>query len=197
MPASTESNLTGATVVPLWINGEEKAGASSFEVISPQLGTACWLAATASKHEVIEAIVAAQGAFPSWSKTKPSKRVEILLRAADIMEHNIDEYAGFMATEMGADIGVAKLFVTPLSIRMLRDIASRISSICGTVPVCQEDGTSCIVYKEPYGVTLGIVPWYSGSYFQQARKLTFTGTLHMSLVFALQRPPSPQATPPS
>ncbi|KAF2816481.1 aldehyde dehydrogenase family protein [Mytilinidion resinicola] len=159
MTVYQEPNGTDAIVVPLWINGEQKTSSSSFKVISPGLGTACWRAATASKGDVIEAIDAAQGAFPSWSKTKPSMRVKILLRAADIMEHNIDEYAGFMATEMGADIGVAKFFVTPLSICMLRDIASRISSICGTVPVCQDEGTSCIVYKEPYGVTLGIVPW--------------------------------------
>lgn len=48
----------------------------------------------------------------------------------------------------------------PLSIRMLRDIAGRITFICGSVPVVEEDGQSAVVYKEPIGVVLGIVPWY-------------------------------------
>jgi hypothetical protein len=61
---------------------------------------------------------------------------------------------------MGADIGTSQFFVVPLSIRMLRDISRRITSICGSVPIVAEEGQSAIVYKEPIGVILGIVPWY-------------------------------------
>lgn len=86
-------------------------------------------------------------------------RTQILLQAADLLEQGVEEYASFMTTEMGSDQGVAQYFVLPLAIAMMRDIAGRISGICGSVPVCQEEGTSCMVYKEPYGVVLGIVPW--------------------------------------
>lgn len=65
-----------------------------------------------------------------------------------------------MRTEMGADEGVSAGFVVPLAIRMLRDIAGRITSICGTVPVVEGEGQSAIVFKEAMGVILGIVPWY-------------------------------------
>ena len=47
----------------------------------------------------------------------------------------------------------------PLTAEMIRDCAGRISSVTkGFVPRT-EDGVGAIVYKEPYGVVLGIAPW--------------------------------------
>lgn len=65
-----------------------------------------------------------------------------------------------MRTEMGADEGASAGFVVPLAIRMLRDVAGRIGSICGSVPVVEAQGQSAIVFKEAMGVIVGIVPWY-------------------------------------
>lgn len=64
-----------------------------------------------------------------------------------------------MRTEMGADVGASQGFVVPLAIRMLREVAGRITSICGSVPVVEAEGQSAIVFKEAMGVILGIVPW--------------------------------------
>jgi acyl-CoA reductase-like NAD-dependent aldehyde dehydrogenase len=86
-------------------------------------------------------------------------RRDILLKAADILESRLEENAEFMRVEMGADVASSSGFVVPLSIKMLRDAASRISSICGHVPVVEAEGQSAIVYREPMGVILGIVPW--------------------------------------
>ncbi len=147
-------------VVPLWINGKEELASSAFSVISPHTNQKCWGAATATHKDAIRAVEAAETAFPSWSRTRPTTRQDILFKAADLLEARAEEYAGFMSSEMGADTGVARYFVLALSIKMLKDIASRIPTICGSVPTCQEEGTSAIIYKEPYGVVLGIVPWY-------------------------------------
>lgn len=147
-------------VVPLWINGQEETTSSSFEVINPTSSQPCWNATSATKEDALCAVASAETAFASWSETKPVARRDILLKAATLLEERTQEYANFMQTEMGAEMGVAAFFVMPLAIQMLKDIAGRITSICGSVPVCQEKGTSAIVFKEPYGVTLGIVPWY-------------------------------------
>jgi acyl-CoA reductase-like NAD-dependent aldehyde dehydrogenase len=85
--------------------------------------------------------------------------MELLLKTATLLEKNSAQYAGFMATEMGVEVPVAQFFMLPLAVSVLRDIAGRTVSLCGTVPHCQQDGQSAIVFKEPYGVTLGIVPW--------------------------------------
>jgi acyl-CoA reductase-like NAD-dependent aldehyde dehydrogenase len=151
--------------VPLFINGQEITHSSTFDVISPGTGSACWRAVSATSDDAIKAVETAQAAFPTWSKTKPSTRMAILLKAADILEQQAEEYANYMMTEMGADRGVAQFFVVPLAIAMCRDIAGRISSVCGSSPVVAKEGQSAIVWKEPYGVCLGIVAWYPISFF--------------------------------
>jgi acyl-CoA reductase-like NAD-dependent aldehyde dehydrogenase len=153
-----ESNASGI-VVPLWIDGKEVFTESTFDVISPNTNKSCWKSASATKDDALRAVETAQAAFPSWSKTKPDVRRDILLKAADLLEARTGENGGYLMTEIGTDTGSAMHFVIPLAINMCRDIASRISSVVGSVPVCEDPGTSAIIFKEPYGVTLGIVTW--------------------------------------
>lgn len=155
--------LTGGAgkpyTVPLWLNGKEETRTSTFDIISPSTNSPCWTASIASLEDANIAITSAAAAFKTWRLTKPATRQAILLKAADILEANGAEYAGYMSTEMGAEIPVAQFFVLPLAIEMLRDIAGRISSVVGSVPVASAEGQSAMVWKEPYGVVLGIVPW--------------------------------------
>ncbi|CEL08401.1 Putative Function: VDH is an enzyme for the synthesis of coniferyl alcohol [Aspergillus calidoustus] len=150
---------TPPSVIPLIINGKDELTSSTFDVISPYTNELCWSAASASPQDAIRAVEAAEAAFPAWSQTKPATRRDILLKAADILDNRLEKNAEFMRTEMGADVGASQFFVVPLAIRMLREVASRITAICGSVPVVEEEGQSAIVYKEPMGVILGIVPW--------------------------------------
>jgi acyl-CoA reductase-like NAD-dependent aldehyde dehydrogenase len=157
---NASSTNAASMVVPLWINGEEVTGTSTYQVISPSSNDVCWEAASASVEDALRAVTAAQNAFATWSITKPAHRAEILHKAARIMEQNLEDYAGYMATEMGAQVQVAQFFVLPLAIQMLKDIAGRTTALCGTIPVCQQEGQSGMVWKVPYGVILGIVPWW-------------------------------------
>lgn len=158
--ASDGSSLPTPSVIPLIINGKEEHTASTFDVVSPYTNKPCWAAASASPQDAIRAVEAAEAAFPSWSQTKPAVRRDILLKAADILESRLEQCAEYMRTEMGADVGASQFFIVPLGIRMLREVASRITSICGSVPVVEEEGQSAMVFKEPMGVILGLVPWY-------------------------------------
>jgi acyl-CoA reductase-like NAD-dependent aldehyde dehydrogenase len=158
MAPSSDTNGTSLTI-PLWIDGKEETTSSSFDVINPASNEPCWSAASATADDALRAVESASKAFVSWSKSKPAQRMSVLLKTAEILESNSAEYASYMATEMGAEVSVAQFFVLPLAVGMLRDIAGRIVSICGSVPQCQQDGQSGMVFKEPYGVTLGIVPW--------------------------------------
>lgn len=159
-PSSQNRTRMASVTVPLIINGEERNAASTFDVVSPYTNRTCWTVASATSQDAITAVESAEAAFPKWSQTKPTVRRDILLKAADILESRLEEYAEYMRTEMGADVGASQFFVVPLAISMLRDIAGRITSICGSVPVVETEGQSGIVYKEPMGVILGIVPWY-------------------------------------
>ena len=149
-----------SVVVASWIDGKEHLTSSTFPVIDPSTGEICWEASSADEQDVLRATEAAQAAFPAWAATKPLARQAMLFKAATLMEERADELVGYMRTEMGADYGTARYVVLTLAIAMMRDIASRTSSICGTIPVPQREGQSAMVWKEPYGVVLGIVPWY-------------------------------------
>ena len=154
-----DTSQSNPLVVPFWINGKETFTTSTFDVVSPATGESCWQSASSCEHTTLQAIEAAQRAFPAWSKTKPTVRRAILLEAADLLEARADENAGYMQTEVGANVPGSRHFVVPQSVRMLRDIAGRISTICGTVPVSEDEGTSAMVWKEPYGVILSICAW--------------------------------------
>lgn len=145
--------------IPLLINGESVTTPKTFPVISPYTNAAIWESSSASTDDAIRAVEAADAAFPSWSATKPTVRRDILMKTADLLEARLETNASYMRQEMGADVGASAGFVVPLAIRMLRDIAGRITSICGSVPVVEAEGQSAIVYKEAMGVILGIVPW--------------------------------------
>ncbi|OQD88777.1 hypothetical protein PENANT_c003G10787 [Penicillium antarcticum] len=145
--------------IPLLINNTSEPPTKTFEVISPYTNEPCWTAAAATPDDAIRAVEAANTAFPTWSQTKPTVRRDILLKTADILESRLEICAEYMRTEMGADVGASQMFIVPLAIRMLREVASRITSICGCVPVVETEGQSAIVYKEAMGVILGIVPW--------------------------------------
>ena len=157
--AGFEGGDSSPTSVPLIINGQEEFTPSTFDVISPYSNRVCWTASSATPKDALRAVEAAESAFPAWSRTKPADRRDILLKAADILEERLEQNAEYMRIEMGANVGASQFFVVPLAIRMLRDIAARITSICGSVPVVEQEGQSAIVYKEPMGVILGIVPW--------------------------------------
>ena len=62
-------------------------------------------------------------------------------------------------TEIGAGESFAQDLNILLSAGILRDIAGRIVTICGSTPVCEKEGQSMIVHKEPFGVVLALSAW--------------------------------------
>ena len=153
------SNDAFGHVVPLLIDGKEVTTETTFDVVSPVSGKVIWKASSVSKQDAIKAVEAAQAAFPAWSKTKPSVRRDILLKASDILKKRFDECAEYMNIETGSTNAMSAQFNVPSSIEQLRDVAGRIISTTGYVPVCSEEGRSAVIYKEPYGVVFGIAPW--------------------------------------
>ena len=153
------SNASSQHVVPLLINGKEVTNETTFDVVSPGSGKVIWKGSSVSKEQAIEAVEAAQAAFPAWSKTKPSFRRDILLKASDILKSRGEEVCKYMEIETGATETQSKYVNLLSSIEQLRDVAGRIVTVTGNILVPAEEGKSALMYKEPYGVILGIVPW--------------------------------------
>ena len=153
------ANGSSLYTVPIQINGKEVETEFTFDVVNPATGEVLWASFSASKTNAINAIEAAQTAFPAWSKSKPSKRRDILLKAADIMESRAHELGRYMVDETGAVEGFATFFNVPNAVEMLRDVAGRIVTATTYMPIVAQEGKSALVFKEPYGVVLGIAPW--------------------------------------
>ncbi|KAF2848515.1 salicylaldehyde dehydrogenase [Plenodomus tracheiphilus IPT5] len=154
-PIAPEPSYT----VPLLINGQEITTKTTFEITSPSSHTPLWNSSSASLDDVASAVSAAKSAFPSWSKQKPSAKRSIFLKAADILESRTTELAAYMNLETGSTDGFSGGFNVPKAAEMLRDVAGRLATIQGHIPTCEDEGTSALIIKEPYGVVLGIAPW--------------------------------------
>lgn len=137
---------------------------------SPKTQENVWHAAGASKEQALEAVESSQRAFKSWKKTKPPAIRSIFLKAADIMEERLEELASYQGDETGAPDAISKDFNIPCTIEMLRDIAGRVATISGSIPVTSSGGA--LVFKEPYGVILGIAPW-NGPYILGVRACAY------------------------
>lgn len=156
------SDAKGAAL-PLWINGKEVTTSVTFPVNSPNTSQIIYQSSSASVADAISAVEAAEAAFPSWSKSKPIFRRNILLRAADLLEQRTEEAANVLVEETGIPQGVAAGFMVPTAVEGLRDTAGRIAGVMGCIPVAQGEDTGAVVWKEPFGVNFGIAPWWVDS----------------------------------
>ena len=176
--SNSQSNGTNAAtyVVPLQINGEEIRTSTTYKVVNPTTNELAWESCSATKAHAIKAAESAQAAFPAWSKMKVATRRGIFLKAADIMVRRADELSNYIKTETAADDPFTAFNVF-VSAEQLRDVAGRIGSVAGHVPAYDIEDRSAIILKEPYGVVLGIAPWYFAgkSYPLQSMLINHTG----------------------
>ena len=145
--------------VPLIIGGKDVVGSNDLHVRNPATGETIWQAGGASVDEAVRAVEAAQAAFPAWSKLKPPTRRDIFLKAADLFAQRKDELAEYQAKETGADPKFVE-WILNLTVDNLKEVAGKCSAVMGSIPFSTEDGRGAFVLKEPYGVILGIAPWY-------------------------------------
>lgn len=155
--ADGSSSGAGYTV-PLFLNGQEVAAESQFGIPSPATGKTLYNCSNASSKDVTKAIDTAAEAFKTWRKTTPSRRRDIFLKAAEIMESRREELVKTMNEETGATDPWSNLNVTN-AIEIMKDVAGRISGIEGMLPATADPSVGAMVFKEPFGVVLAISPW--------------------------------------
>ena len=157
--ATADGSSSGAGyTVPLFLNGQEHAAEKQFEIKSPVTGKTLYNCSNAGSKDVTTAIDTAAEAFKTWRKTTPSRRRDIFLKAAEIMESRRDELVNTMKEETGATDVWAGLNVTN-AVEIITDVGGRISAIEGMLPATSDASVGAMVFKEPYGVVLAIAPW--------------------------------------
>ena len=141
-----------------YINGQWVAAKNSFKVINPANGEVVAEVADLDRSQVVEAIAAAEAAFPSWAALTAKARSEILRRWAELMLDNVDELAAILTSEMGKPLAEAKVEIAygASFITWFSEEARRIYG--DTIPGHMPD-KRILVLKQPIGVAASITPW--------------------------------------
>ncbi|VEG52688.1 [NADP+] succinate-semialdehyde dehydrogenase [Mycolicibacterium aurum] len=153
---------TGIASIPtgLLIGGRwrEAVGGKVFEVENPATGEVLAAVADASPADGDAALAAAVAAQPSWARTAPRQRSEILRRAYDLVMARQDWLAEVMTSEMGKPLAEARGEVA-YAAEFLRWFSEEAVRISGDHTTTGDGANRIIVTREPVGPCVLITPW--------------------------------------
>ncbi|AYC32009.1 gamma-aminobutyraldehyde dehydrogenase [Pseudomonas cavernae] len=157
--------MAGAATPPpflteLLIDGQLVAGAGSAEaILNPASGEVLTQVAEASGEQVQAAILAAQRAFASWSRTTPAQRSNLLLAIADAIAQRADSLACLEALNCGKPQHLARQDDLVASIDVFRFFAGAVRCQTGQLAGEYLPGYTSMVRRDPIGVVASIAPW--------------------------------------
>lgn len=128
-------------------------------------------AAAATMEDARRAVESAAAAFQSWSKTGPTERRSILLKAADILDAKTPQFIEVMAEEVGASALWAGFNVF-LAAGLFREAAGMTTQIQGETIPTDKPNTLSMTVRQPVGVIVSIVPW-NGPVILAARAIAY------------------------
>lgn len=142
------------------VNGEwkESATAKYMPVTDSNTGEVIAEAPCCTVDEVNEAVNAAKNAFPAWSATPVSVRVQIMFRYKTILDAHLEELTLLVATELGKNLNEARGDVLK-AIEVVELACSVPSLMQGDSLMNVSNGHDTVMYREAIGVFAGIVPY--------------------------------------
>jgi acyl-CoA reductase-like NAD-dependent aldehyde dehydrogenase len=90
-----------AVSTPLVIDGEERSTGESFAVVDPHDGSVIGHASAASTQDALDAVSAAERAWPGWAGLSAAERIDICLKALGTLEEDFAERAEVLSRENG------------------------------------------------------------------------------------------------
>ncbi len=144
----------------LLINGKFVAGKGAKEaVLDPATGKTIASIAEASDEQIEAAVAAAAKAFDGWSATVPRDRAALLLKIADHIEADGEEYARLESQNCGKPYGSVLADEIPAIADVFRFFAGAARAQHGAVAGEYLPGFTSMVRRDPIGVVASIAPW--------------------------------------
>ncbi|XP_010141034.1 PREDICTED: aldehyde dehydrogenase family 8 member A1 isoform X2 [Buceros rhinoceros silvestris] len=146
-------------VLDNFIGGKFVPCSSYIDSYNPSTGDVYCRVPDSGKEEVEAAVKAAKAAFPIWSSKSPLERSRILNKLADLIEHDLEEFAQAESKDQGKTITFARTVDIPRAVYNFRFFAS---SILHHRTECTEMASvGCMHYtsRAPVGVAGLISPW--------------------------------------
>lgn len=153
---------TGERAVPtgLFIDGtwQDAIEGDTLAVENPATGDVIAVIANGGPSDADAAMDAAARAQPSWGRTAPRVRGEILRRAYELVMARQDWFAEIMTTEMGKPFAEAKGEVSYAAdyLCWFSEEAVRISGDAG---ISTDGANRTLVTREPIGPCVLVTPW--------------------------------------
>ena len=142
----------------MYINGQWLEEGPTFEVYNPATGVSIGSVIDVSNEQVLDAVAAAEAAFPAWSKTTAYERSAILTRCYTLMMERQRTLAELMTSEQGKPLKAAMNEVK-YAADFLMWFAEEAKRIYGeTIPSARSD-QRFLVHKQAVGVVAAITPW--------------------------------------
>lgn len=144
----------------LFIDGEwrEGVGNRKFQVINPATGESIAEVADASAEDARLAVVAADRAFPSWSKETARTRSDLLYRWYQLIVSHADELAELMTAEQGKPVKEAKGEVL-YGADFVLWYAEEAKRVYGDLIPASSPTKRIQVLRQPVGPVAAITPW--------------------------------------
>jgi aldehyde dehydrogenase (NAD+) len=147
------------TVFSNIIGGEQIAGNQTFRNINPSnTDDVIGDFASGSAADVTKAVAAAKAAFPTWSRSTPQERYDVLKKASDEVLARKEELGRILSREEGKILaeGVAE---AARAGQILAFFAGECVRLGGEVIPSVRPGVGVEMTREPLGVVALITPW--------------------------------------
>lgn len=145
-----------------FIDGKFVASASgeTFDCINPATDAVLTHVAACDAEDVDRAVNAARRAFEAghWSRMAPMDRKTVLLKLADLIRANLEEFALLESLDMGKLVNDAVTIDAPGSAMFFQWYAEAIDKIYDEVAPTGP-GDLALITREPLGVVGAVVPW--------------------------------------
>ncbi len=136
---------------------ESKSGIY-MDCYNPSTGTIIAQAPQCTSEEVEQVIGAAVAAYPAWSDTPVSKRMQVLFRMKHLVDAHLEELTHLLATEMGKAWQEAMGDI--LKVNEVIEFACGAPHLMKGESLMQvSKGYDTVQYHHPIGVFAGIAPW--------------------------------------
>ncbi len=143
-----------------YINGEIAAPASGrfIDNVEPATGKVYSLVPDSGEADVAAAVKAAAGAFDGWSHAAAETRSAALLRIAELIEANLEQFALAESIDTGKPLSLARQVDIPRAVKNFRFFATAVLHAHSQV---HETGGEALNYtlRRPRGVCGLITPW--------------------------------------
>ena len=144
----------------LLVNGKLVKGKGEEQnVLNPATGKVIAAVAEADEGQIAAAVGAASKAFAGWAGTVPKDRATLLLKLADRIEAEAQEFAALESQNCGKPLAAALNDEIPAIADVFRFFAGACRTMHGAGAGEYLAGFTSMIRRDPIGVVASIAPW--------------------------------------